>query len=112
MSITTEDIRCPACKGRKQSYVHLNYGGAKPGEWRFVDCRLCDGAGTITPEHAERVARGKRIAADRKARLRTLDQEAKALGCLVVELSKVEMGRASEGLLSRIERLRAGRAAT
>lgn len=102
-------IQCPACKGKKQSYVHLNYGGKKPGEWKFVDCWLCDGTGEITPDHADRVAYGEHIREDRKARLRILRDEAKDLGCEAVELSKVENGRADQALIDKIMEARTAR---
>lgn len=96
---------CPSCNGKKQAYCHLNYGGKKPNEWKWVDCWRCDGAGSVTDEHLARIERGRLIGADRKARLKTHDDEARELGCTVVDLSAVEMGRADEALFARVEAL-------
>ncbi len=101
--------QCPACKGKKTSYCHLNYGGVKPGEWKWLDCWLCDGAGEISQDHADRIAYGKHIGKDRRERLRTLGDEARNLGCSVVELSNVEMGRAGKELIDKIMEARAAR---
>lgn len=105
----SEPIVCPQCNGKKQSYVHLNYGGGR-GDWKWVNCWLCDGAGTITSETQEAVAYGDRIRVERKARLRCLRDEATDLGCTALELSNVENGRADRALRDKIEGLRSARA--
>lgn len=99
---SSDRIVCPSCQGKKQSYVHLNYGGTKPNEWRWVDCLLCDGKGEISREMAGRVRYGEHIREDRKRRLKTLRQEAADLGCTPYELSQVESGRATKDLVNRI----------
>lgn len=103
---TETAITCPDCQGKKQSFVHLNFGGAKPNEWRWIKCGMCKGAGEISQAVAEHVEYGKHILADRKSRLKTLRQEAADLGCSCYELSQVEHGHANADLVARVAVLR------
>jgi hypothetical protein len=88
-------VTCPSCSGKKQSLCHINRGD-KPHTWEMVDCYTCGGVGSLTPEHADRYAEGRRRTADRRARLMTLRDEAKRLGITPKELSDIEFGRTNQ----------------
>ena len=96
-------ITCPTCKGKGQSYCHLNYGGGR-GEWKWVNCLTCGGAKAITPEKQEQIEIGRRLRDRRKADpYRSLDEEAGRLALDKVELSHAEWGRLPLDRLREIE---------
>ncbi len=85
-------MTCPHCNGTKQNFVHVSYSDGTGG-WKWVECHTCNGVGEITAEHMERIAEGKRMREDRRARHMSLQAEAERLGITVVELSHRELGR-------------------
>jgi hypothetical protein len=91
----SDALTCPWCQGRKQKYLHLNYGPGKGGEWKWVDCYGCDGAGELTGDRRLAVEAGQRLMARRRAAVpkRMVMEEARRLGLDDVELSNAEMGR-------------------
>ena len=56
-------IRCPRCGGRGETFIHVHgirVDKGTFGEYRSNECRLCSGAGTITPAQARIVDEGER----------------------------------------------------
>lgn len=97
---------CPRCDGRKQVWVHLNYGPERPGKWTWIDCHQCDGTGQLDDWEIDAIAVGEAIADDRKARLQALREEAAEIGCDAPTLSKVEHGTATEDTIRTVLSLR------
>lgn len=106
-------VVCPDCNGKKTKYVHLNYGGKKPNEWKHVPCWQCNGTGEVEPITWLHVAWGNALRADERSRSRlgTMRDEAKELGVPPVVLSSCHMGRATAEEIATVQaaRARAGR---
>lgn len=86
---------CPSCKGKRPSLAMVDgyRDGKRFGEMRELACLTCNGKGSITAEHLERIAQGRRMRDDRVARGISLREEAKRLGISPAELSDREHGR-------------------
>jgi ribosomal protein S27AE len=78
--------------------AHVN-GGVNPKtggcntEEKALACPTCDGVGTISAEHAQRIVDGKRLRAERVERGETLLDAATRMGLKASELSAIESGR-------------------
>jgi hypothetical protein len=86
------------CKGERSLLAHVNYGfnpktGGCDGEEKAVVCLTCDGVGTITSEHAQRIEDGKRMRMARVERGETLMAAATRMGLRPSELSAIESGQ-------------------
>lgn len=89
-----KEMTCPSCDGRGKSYAHLDYGGKRGGEWKWVNCLTCGGSGTITPETLCAIEVGRRLRERRKAApYRTQREQGLRLGISAAELSQAEAGR-------------------
>jgi DnaJ-class molecular chaperone len=87
-------ISCPTCSGDRLINVHLRTSTG--GRWETRDCSTCSGVGSITTEHAERIAKGLAMREDRKSRGLSLGEEAVRLGLSRYELSRLENGRENQ----------------
>lgn len=85
-------MKCPVCEGQKGGPGHVNYGGARPCEFKWIDCFRCKGTGAIPDEQAAWIEEGKKRRADRVSRDVSLREEAKRLGISSAELSAIEHG--------------------
>ena len=63
----------------------------------YIPCHTCNDAGTITEEHAARIAVGKKLRAERIARDESVMEAAKRIGVRPSELSDIEHGRPPRG---------------
>ena len=83
-------VKCPDCKGKRQVFAHVNYGGH--GEFKHIDCTRCGGIGAIPEQMLAWIDEGNKRRMERVARAATLREEAERLGLSPVELSKIERG--------------------
>lgn len=83
-------LTCPMCEGRKESEAVLC--GHGHCQIKMVKCSLCEGAGQVTEDHAERYREGRRRRDDRVARGKSLREEANRLGISASALSRIERG--------------------
>lgn len=91
-------IVCPLSQGKKSLHAHVNYGfnpalGTCEHEWKDVTCLTCEGTGTITEEHVQRIDKGKILRQERVASGELLFNAAKRLGLSSAQLSAIESGR-------------------
>jgi DnaJ-class molecular chaperone len=84
--------RCDTCEGTGKTHIHLNYSSGRSG-WKWVDCLMCDGSGTVSPEKQLQIKAGRRLRDRRKETYRSLRDEAIRLGIGFMELSQAENGR-------------------
>lgn len=82
---------CPHCDGERRVFAF--WDGPNVSGSGYVDCSTCKGAGTVTPEHMQRIVDGRKRRDDRVARRVSLAEEARRLGIKPVELSAIERGR-------------------
>src|SRR5690242_8292956 len=98
-------MKCPHCKGKKQSYVHVNYGyddriaGCR-GEWKWVTCSRCAGSGEVPDEQATWMEAGEKLRLAHRAAGLNLEEEAKLRGLQPVDLSRMERGELKPYTLS------------
>ncbi len=84
-------LKCPACGGRKTT-IALVDGPTRRGLLE-IDCSTCEGVGSITIEHRDRIEAGRKRREERIARGVSLREEARRLGILPSDLSAMESGR-------------------
>lgn len=90
---------CPACNGEpaKPMLAHFNTGlDSSKHYFREIvmPCRVCDGAGTVTPHVLVRYFMGRKHREERVARNEALFHAAKRLGVSSAQLSAYEHGYA------------------
>lgn len=83
---------CPMCKGEKGGQGHVNYGGARPCEFKWIACMRCKGTGAVPDEQGPWIEAGMKRRAERLARDMSLWEEAKRLGISAAQLSAIEHG--------------------
>ena len=81
---------CPRCKGEKNVRLFVC---ASVCEWRTMPCFTCKGAGEITDEHDEALAKGEAMRLDRISRGLSSREEAKRLGITDIELNRREFAK-------------------
>lgn len=91
--------RCPSCHGDGKVFMSrlLVDGGHDHG---MFDCFVCKGSGKISPEHVERIAKGKQVMAARRDAGVSLSEAAKRFNLSTSALSGVEHGRIDPSLIS------------
>lgn len=84
-------LTCPCCQGARRSpwFVTATDGCGV----QMMDCAVCAGSGTVSVDHDERVAEGKKFREDRTSRRATFRQEATRLSCGVPDIADIEHGR-------------------
>lgn len=92
---------CPQCGGNKELFGFARSVDANgrsncvPGKY---PCPICKGSGQITPDHAQRIERGKKMRGERLAKGLSLHEAAKGMGMSPVELSELEQGGLPGGM--------------
>ena len=102
-----DEMTCPACKGEKIVFAHINTGERKTTGFRHVPCWTCKATGTVDAEYPRRKAQGKALANVRRAQRRSLRDAAARLNVSPMTLSGWEHGREPipEGMLEKIQEL-------
>lgn len=99
-------LQCPHCKGKGGADAFVNRGpDIRTHSVKWIECLTCGGAGTVSGEVADRVARGEALRKARVARGESLLEASQRLGISPAALSAVEHGRGTaeaEAALSKI----------
>ena len=86
-------ITCPICKGQRGGNAHHNTGLDSTGHyWAWVQCRMCNGMGTITQQDQLRISNGLLLRAERMKNRVSLLEAAREKGISPAELSRIECG--------------------
>lgn len=92
-------ITCPACNGERARRCFAD-GHDAYGRWGgsivTAKCWTCDGQGSITPEHAERIEAGRERRQERLKHGLSLMEAAAIAGISPAKLSAIESGREPE----------------
>jgi methylphosphotriester-DNA--protein-cysteine methyltransferase len=93
-------VMCPGCHGRGQAFMFATHADGRCSAG-YQDCLRCKGKGRVPEEQRAWIEDGARIRDARIAAGRSLRQEAARLGITAVELSEIERGMRSAGVVSR-----------
>lgn len=88
-------VICPHCDGAtdRQALVCGTRDGERFAEVRAMQCVTCEGAGTVTEDHVERIRQGKQLHDDRVAKRIGIREVAWQARVDPADVSKVERGR-------------------
>jgi methylphosphotriester-DNA--protein-cysteine methyltransferase len=93
-------MTCPSCHGRGQAFMFSTHADGRCSAG-YQDCLRCKGKGQVPEEQRAWIEDGARMRDARIAAGRSLRQEAARLGITAVELSEIERGMRSAGVVSR-----------